>query len=277
MASGSASEVVGAVRMLPLRTPTLAPATHTNSFLVGAGRAILVEPATPYPDELERAIGWVAEERRRGIEPMAIVATHHHPDHIGGARALASRLALPLWAHRLTAARVPELAFERLLEDGERIELDGADVRVIHTPGHAPGHVCLLEERSGAMIAGDMVAGVGTILVEPTDGDMRLYLASLERMAGAGPSVLLPAHGDPLEPEATIARYIAHRLERERKVFEALLRHGSPASAPELVPAAYDDAPPAVWPLAALSTEAHLIKLEGDGRVERTSDGWAAR
>ena len=105
MASGSASEVVGAVRMLPLRTPTLAPATHTNSFLVGAGRAILVEPATPYPDELERAVGWVAEERRRGIEPVAIVATHHHPDHIGGARALASRLALPLWAHRLTAAR----------------------------------------------------------------------------------------------------------------------------------------------------------------------------
>ncbi len=274
---GSANEVVGAVRMLPLRTPTLPPATHTNSFLVGAGRAILVEPATPYPAELERAIAWVADERRRGVEPVAIVATHHHPDHIGGARALASRLGLPLWAHRLTAERAPEIAFQRLLEDGERIELDGAEVRVLHTPGHAPGHVCLLEERSGALIAGDMVAGVGTILVEPTDGDMRLYLASLERMAAEGASVLLPAHGDPLDPDATLARYIAHRLERERKVLDALARHGRPARAAELVPKAYDDAPPVVWPLAALSTEAHLIKLEADGHVEHVPEGWLAR
>jgi hypothetical protein len=89
--------------------------------------------------------------------------------------------------------------------------------------------------------------------------------------------VLLPAHGDPLEPGPTLRRYVAHRLERERKVLAALARHGGPASAAELVPVAYDDAPRAVWPLGALSTEAHLIKLERDGRVERTAAGWAAR
>src|SRR5690606_29198100 len=128
MAGGPAIEVASAVQMLALRTPTLPPATHTNSFLIGSGRAILVEPATPYPDEIERAVAWVSEARQRGVEPMAIVATHHHPDHLGGAQALASRLALPLWAHRLTAARAPQLAFEHLLEDDERIELDGAQV-----------------------------------------------------------------------------------------------------------------------------------------------------
>lgn len=267
-------EIASALWMLPLRTPTLPPATHTNSFLVGAGRALLVEPATPYPDELDRAVAWIEEAQRRGVDPIAMVATHHHPDHVGGAKALASRLGLPLWAHRLTAKRLPGLSFERLLEDDEVLELDDASVRVLHTPGHAPGHICLLEERSGAMIAGDMVAGTGTILVEPTEGDMRAYLASLERMGAASPSVLLPAHGDALEPRTTIARYIAHWLERERKVLDALAAHGKPASSADLVPVAYDDAPAAVWPLATLSTEAHLVKLEQEGRVSRTDAGW---
>lgn len=280
-ASGEESqrwEVVPWVQMLPLRTPTLPPATHTNSFLVGSGCAVLVEPATPYDDELERALRWIEEARADGIEPIAIVATHHHRDHVGGARELARRLGLPLWAHRLTAERLKgELAFERLLEDGERIELDGPEplaLRVLHTPGHAPGHVCLVEERSGAMIAGDMVAGEGTILVEPRDGDMRLYLESLERMAACEPSVLLPAHGGPLrDPSETLARYVRHRLERERKVLSALEGRG-PSTPRELVPIAYDDAPPIVWPLAALSTEAHLIKLEREGRVRRDGDRW---
>ncbi len=273
-------EIVPWLQMLPLRTPTLPPATHTSSFLVGSGQALLVEPATPYPDELERAVRWVEEARVAGIEPIAIVATHHHADHVGGARALSRELGLPLWAHQRTAARLEgELTFERHLEDGERLELDGPEptaLRVLHTPGHAPGHVCLVEERSGAMIAGDMVAGIGTILVEPNDGDMSLYLASLERMAAEEPSVLLPAHGGPLrDPGSTIAHYVRHRLERERKVLAALSAHGTSAAASELVPVAYDDAPPVVWPLAALSTEAHLEKLERDGKVRREGKRWA--
>lgn len=271
-------EIVPWVQMLPLRTPTLPPATHTNAFLVGSGRAVLVEPATPYRDEIDRALAWIEEARASGIEPIAIVATHHHADHVGGARALAGALSLPLWAHRRTAERLPELEFARWLDDGERIELDGPEpvvLRALHTPGHAPGHLCLIEERSGAMIAGDMVAGVGTILVEPKDGDMRAYLASLERMASEEPTVLLPAHGGPLESRTTIDRYVRHRLERERKVLEALAQHrGRPASAADLVPVAYDDAPRTVWPLAAMSTEAHLVKLEQDGRVRRVEGGW---
>lgn len=272
-------EVVPWLQMLPLRSPTLPPATHTNSFLVGSGRALLVEPATPYPDELERAVRWVEEARRDGIEPIALVATHHHPDHVGGAKALAERLNLPLWGHRLTAERLAgEMRFERLLEEGERIELPGPEpvaLRVLHTPGHAPGHICLFEEHSRAMIVGDMVASVGTILVEPRDGDMRAYLASLERMRDEEPTLLLPAHGHVIrDPERVLTHYIHHRLAREDKVLGALSARGAPATAGELVPVAYDDAPSAVWPLAALSTEAHLLKLEADGRVRRVGERW---
>jgi ribonuclease/clavin/mitogillin len=126
------------------------------------------------------------------------------------------------------------------------------------------------------MIAGDMVAGEGTILVEPTDGDMAEYLASLARMGELEPSMLLPAHGMPIrDPQRVLDHYVAHRLAREAKILAALSAHGAPASPAELLPRAYDDAPRAAWPLAALSIEAHLIKLEREGRARRVGGRWS--
>ncbi|MBC7172156.1 MAG: MBL fold metallo-hydrolase, partial [Polyangiaceae bacterium] len=208
-----------------------------------------------------------------------ILATHHHPDHIGGARVLSEKLGLPLWAHRQTADRLAGVVqFERLIEDGERIELDGPEpivLEAVHTPGHAPGHLCFHERGSGVMIAGDMVAGVGTILVEPEDGDMALYLASLAAMAAREPTRLLPAHGGVIsEPARCLESYIAHRRRREEKVLAALARLDRPVTAAELVPVAYDDAPKSVWPLAARSAEAHLLKLVAEGRALRRDKGY---
>lgn len=272
-------ELAPGVRMMAVRTPTLPPATHTNVFVVGDRDAVLVEPATPYDDELDRIAEWIGSLEGEGVVPGAILLTHHHVDHVGGARALAQALDLPLLAHAETAARLPRgITIERLIGDSERIELGTTALRAVHTPGHAPGHLCFVEERSGVMIAGDMVAGTGTILVEPGDGDMQQYLDSLRRMAAERPSALAPAHGGVLRPPGLVLeRYVEHRLAREGKVRAALEGFPGGATAGELVPIAYADAPPAVWPIARLSTEAHLIKLEGDGRVERTSDGWAAR
>lgn len=268
-------EVVPDLAALSVRTPTLPPATHTNTFLVGRRAAVLIEPATPYADELERTVLWVEEARELGVEPVAILATHHHRDHVGGARALTERLGLPLWAHAETARRV-DVPVARLLEDGDVIDLDGQPIRVLHTPGHAPGHLCFLDERSGVLIAGDMVAGVGTILIEPTDGDMALYLASLERLLEPEPSILFPAHGGPLtHPEAIVRHYVKHRLEREGHVLSALRAIGS-GSPLDLLPSAYADVPRAVWPLAALSTEAHLLTLEREGLVRRRDGAWQA-
>jgi len=129
------------------------------------------------------------------------------------------------------------------------------------------------------MIAGDMVAGVGSILIEPTDGNMVAYLNSLRLIAAREPSMLLPAHGAPIHAAvAKVEQYVSHRLMREAKVFAALrLRQGADdngCSAADLVPIAYDDAPPAVYPMAALATEAHLIKLEADGRVVSVGTRW---
>jgi len=223
---------------------------------------------------------WVQAARLRGVEPVAILATHHHPDHVGGAMALRERLQLPLWAHAMTAQRLDGIVeIDRLIQDGERIELKGptpTSLTALHTPGHAPGHLCFTDEASNIMIAGDMVASVGTIIVEPTDGDMLLYLESLRKMSALEPAGLLPAHGDLIEqPQAILSFYIEHRLMRERKVLEALEARGKASRPRHLVAQAYADTPKALWPLALRSIEAHLIKLEREGRVLKEGDGWA--
>jgi endoribonuclease LACTB2 len=280
-------ELFRTLQLFPVRTPTLLPATHTNSYALGEREILLVEPSTPYDDEQRAWLAWARELGSSGRSIVGILATHHHPDHVGGAGLLSRELGLPIWAHPETAKRV-DVPVARLLDDGEEIVLRGPKDerwRVLHTPGHAPGHVCLFEPRTRTAIVGDMVASVGTILIAPGDGDMAIYLDQLRRLAALDAALALPAHGEPIDaPTATFERYVTHRLMREEKILDALrelTRTGegpsgtndasdaSDARAEELVPVAYADTPKVVWPIAKISVDAHLEKLERDGRVAR--------
>ncbi len=258
-------------------TPTLLPATHTNSYALGGRQIVLVEPATPYEDEQREWLGWARALVSQGRELVAIVATHHHPDHVGGLDVLSRELAVPVWAHDLTAERLDPTIRARVtrrLAEGDSFVLDGPTPEtwdVLHTPGHAPGHVCLHEARSRTLVVGDMVASVGTILIAPGDGDMQVYLDQLRRLETYAAAVALPAHGDPIDdPSALFAKYVQHRLAREAKVLAAVAR-ASPAGADAatLVPDAYADTPVLLWPIAKLSLETHLEKLERDGKIAR--------
>jgi glyoxylase-like metal-dependent hydrolase (beta-lactamase superfamily II) len=269
------------VELFPARTPTLPPATHTNSYALGEAGVLLVEPATPHHDERAAWLAWARGIQTQGRSLLAIFLTHHHVDHVGGAEFFARELGLPIWAHDATAARLPHLPIARRVTDGEEIVLAGPvpqRFRVLHTPGHAPGHLCLFEDDSGIAVVGDMVASEGTILIEPMDGDMAEYLKQLDRLASLEARVALPAHGEPIDtPVALFRHYIAHRLGREAKVVAAL--DGFPesgAALEQLVPVVYADTPAFLWPLARLSLEAHLIKLEQDGRARRSGPGWGA-
>lgn len=268
------------LRRLPLQSPTLPPAAHTNLYVVGEGELLVVDPGTPYPDELARLHAALAPLVAEGRRVTGVFLTHHHFDHASGAAALREALGVPIFAHPVTAARVGErlgLAVDRLVEEGERLPYGPSGLAALHTPGHAPGHLCLLDEASGGLLAGDMVASVGTILVDPADdGDMALYLASLRRLlarAESAPLRLWPAHGVSVPDGAgLLQRYIAHRLLRESKVLAALAQLGAPTFA-ALLPAVYDDVAPGLLAVAAGSLRAHLDKLRGEGRVTEDAAG----
>ncbi|HQY61611.1 MAG TPA: MBL fold metallo-hydrolase, partial [Polyangiaceae bacterium] len=183
---------------------------------------------------------------------------------------------LALFVHADTAARVAFRGPVRTLDDGDVLTLEGPHrmtLRVLHTPGHAPGHLCLFDEASGTLVVGDMVASEGTILIAPASGggDMAAYLCQLRRLGALDAATALPAHGDPIHgPRAHFERYVAHRLAREERVRQATRAAGDTLDA--LVRVAYGDTPAALHPIAKLSLEAHLEKLVAEGHVKRDGD-----
>ena len=267
-------QVAPGIRVLALRTPTLPPAAHTNVYLVGpvTGRQLVVDPGSPYEDQQAILDHALASDAAAGRPPGMILLTHHHGDHVGGAAALAARWGIPVVAHDRTARRVAgKVEIAQTLDDGD--EIDG--VLALYTPGHADGHLCF--ELGDAIIAGDMVAGLGWILIDPSEGDMALYLASLHRLLERGPKLLLPAHGPAItDAPGKLREYIAHRTMREDKVVAALAARPN-ASLAELVPAVYADTPQPLWPLAERSLRAHLDKLVAEGRASELVAGrWTA-
>ena len=265
--------------LVPLRTPTLPPATHTNAWLValdGGGLAV-VDPGAAEPAELallERVLEDLAPE----AGPLREVwLTHAHPDHVGGVGPLLARHpGTVLRGHPVTlsgewvrgAGASAGAVAAAPLADGAL--LDGR-WRAVFTPGHHPGHLAFLDERTGALLAGDMVSTLSTIVIDPPEGDMAAYRASLARLAALGPRTLFPAHGMPVQGAvARLEASLAHRRQREAKVLAAL-----PGTLSEVTARAYDDTPPEVHPVAARSCLASLLELTRAGTVTCRGERWS--
>jgi ribonuclease/clavin/mitogillin len=271
----------------PLRTPTKPPATHTNAYLIYSSQEVLiVDPGSPYEEEQEALAECLDQLIAAGRAAREIVLTHVHPDHIAGVNALKDYLAskhgsrIPVAAHRLTAESLKgQFPVDRFIEDDEVIALDGVPeikLRTLFTPGHARGHLCFYDERTGALLSGDNVVGFGSVLIDPADGNMRDYLDSLERMrALPNLSVLFGGHGPPIaNPYEKIDEYIEHRRLREKLILDAV-RAGA-QTPKEIVARVYTDVSPKAHAMAERAVLAHLEKLKTDQRVRCEAGNYVA-
>lgn len=261
--------------MLALRSLTLPPATETNAFLLGDEDLVLVDPGSDFPDELAALDGALAALEARGARLREVWITHHHPDHWASVPHLRARRALVVRAHERAAALIGgPAAADREFADGEVVSLGAAGrVAVVHTPGHTRGHVAFHVESAAALVAGDLVAGVGTVIVDPPDGDMAAYTDSLRRIGDLGLRAIWPAHGPMVaDAEGKIREYVRHRGWREARILAAV--GAGPTDLAAIVELAYDDIAPEMRPLGARSALAHLVKLAAEGRVVADGARW---
>lgn len=219
----------------------------TNTYVLG-GR-VIVDPGPADPEHLERLVA---------LRPQLVLVTHHHPDHTEGALELARSTGAPV-----RGMDGDRCHLGRRLVDGERIEVDGGEVRILATPGHTRDSMCVVVP-GRAVLTGDTILGRGTTVIMHPDGAVGPYLASLDRLEALGDLEALPGHGDPLPSVAEAARaYRAHRLERLDEVRAALERLGADAGVAEVTDLVYADVDPSVRNAAEASMAAQLAYLRG--------------
>ena len=267
------------VQRLTAPNPGVMTGPGTNSYLVGDPDTgfIAIDPGPADLEHLDRL--W----RAAGGNIRLIVCTHSHPDHSPGAAPLQALCAQH--GHRPpvlglssapTARAHSHFTPDRELHDGELLVLQGTHIthtlRVLHTPGHAANHLCLVLEEDGLLFSGDHVLNGSTTVVDPPDGHMNDYLNSLDKLLNACEQdrieFILPAHGyvlgnlwnEPHDARACIAHLKAHRLKREAKILGVMQKHPD-GSMDDWVQLAYDDVPPRLWPVAMRSLLAHVERI----------------
>jgi glyoxylase-like metal-dependent hydrolase (beta-lactamase superfamily II) len=260
---GVAASVYPGVRRLVARNP--GPMTYhgTNTYIVERGRELLV--LDPGPDDSDHISALASEV---GSRLRYILLTHAHRDHSGAVAALKRRTGATVYGYRVSASA--DFTPDMPLDDGDEV----AGLRAIHTPGHAPDHLCFAAE-GGLLFSGDHVMSWSSTVIPTRTGDMAAYYSSLRRLLDRDEIVYLPGHGPPLpSPQAYVRNLLRHREQREEAIVDAI--RAQPLTASDVTERLYGKTNPVLRVAAEHNVNAHLRKLETEGRVHRVGDGWSA-
>lgn len=270
---GTVVHLSAKLRRITAPNPGYMTGPGTNTYLLGAGGDIAVIDPGPAIDAHIEALLAAAGGRIRWI-----LVTHTHLDHSPAAALLQAKTGAELVGMPPPPFERQDQSFhpDRVPAHGERLELGGCALRVIHAPGHASNQLCYLLEDEKLLFTGDHVMQGSTVVINPPDGDMRVYLDSLRQLQGEDIAWFAPGHGFLMDKtQEVLERLLLHRLARENKVLSAVREAGS-ATLEQLVPSVYDDVSARLYPVASRSLLAHLIKLKGEGRLQEVRDSWSA-
>ena len=254
-------EFAPGVECIPLPTQTLPPATHTNCYVLGipGGDRVIIDPAAKTDEALEILSNKIEEIKSSGSEIKATIFTHKHQDHIGNMNKINDFYDAPIWGSKETLDSLPGLKNIRIIKENDIIQLEGdgclVSWKVMETPGHCPGHICLIGD--AGIISGDNVAVIGTILVPSNDGDMNEYIEGLIKIKNLKPPLLFPGHGPfSANPEKLLDRYIRHRRKRHKLVLETVKSNITDLET--IAKISYEDTPDAHPMLLIDQTLSHL-------------------
>jgi glyoxylase-like metal-dependent hydrolase (beta-lactamase superfamily II) len=248
----------------------------TQSYVLGEREVAVVDPGPDLPEHVDALVNAIG-----GRKLIAIMCTHTHRDHSPAARPLAERtgapiigcapLALETVGPRADASFDGDYAPDRVLADGEHVEVDGRPVIAVATPGHTSNHLCFA--CGDALLSGDHVMCWSTTVVVPPDGDMAEYMRSLDKLRLREDRIYYPALGEPVtNPQQYVRHLMGHRMQREKQILK--LVGEKPRPIPDIVASAYPGLDPRLVPAAGGSVLAHLVDLERRGLVEHQGDAW---
>ena len=257
-------QVAPGVRHLLAPNPSFMTGRGTNSYLVGEREVTVVDPGPDRPEHVAAILREVAEA---GGRITGLLVTHGHSDHLPGAYRLRERTGAPIVGH-------PSLpGVDRPLADGEAVATRDGPLVAFDTPGHADDHLCFWREADRLLFSGDLVAGLGTVVLSQQPGSLTQYLASLHRMLDLAPQTILPGHGPVItDARAKLQEYLDHRALRERQLVDVLQL--GPASIDELVQRIYYETPAELYRMAARNVQAHLEHLAAQGRASTDGQLW---
>jgi glyoxylase-like metal-dependent hydrolase (beta-lactamase superfamily II) len=277
-AYGRLEELEPGIARLLAHNPSAFTYFGTQSYLIGHDEVAVIDPGPDLPEHIVSLVNAV------GARPVtAILCTHTHRDHSPAARLLAERtgapiigcapLALETVGPRADASFDGDYLPDRVLADGDELQIDGHALTAVATPGHTSNHLCFAYR--GALFSGDHVMGWSTTVVVPPDGDMAEYMQSLDKLRHRDDRIYYPAHGAPVtNPHQYVRHLVGHRMQREKQIL-SLVRE-VPREIPDIVSNAYPGLDSRLTTAAGGSVLAHLLDLERRGLVERQQDTWKA-